>query len=183
MQNLLNWADRASTVPNRSSNEFSGKNGALPAQTMTIPVTTGIDSERSTISHKSHHRITSDTVYQTSVSLFACQRLNSPECHYRDYRLICLPMQQPSKNYYMFTRWPENRGDVNDVIYDADGACMGRYGCVGGPTRDNMGSREWLVVGLKSRAASARVTKHFVTIFSKTCNKYEFRILNSRFLG
>ena len=34
MQNLLNWADRASTVPNRSSNEFSGKNGALPAQTM-----------------------------------------------------------------------------------------------------------------------------------------------------
>ena len=83
----------------------------------------------------------------------------------------------------MFTRWPENRGEVNDVIYDADGACMGRYGCVGGPTRDNMGSHEWLVVGLKSRAASARVTKHFVTIFSKTCNKYEFRILNSRFLG
>ena len=39
MQNLLNWADGASTVPNRSSNEFSGKNGALPAQTMTIPVT------------------------------------------------------------------------------------------------------------------------------------------------
>ena len=89
-------------------------------------------------------------------------------------------MQQPSKNYYMFTRWPENRGDVNDVIYDADGACMGRHGCVGGPTRDNLGSREWLVVGLKSGAASARVTKHFVT---KTCNKYEFRILNIRFLG
>ena len=40
MQNLLNWADRASTVPNRSSNEFTGKNGALLAQTMTIPVTT-----------------------------------------------------------------------------------------------------------------------------------------------
>ena len=79
----------------------------------------------------------------------------------------------------MFTRWPENRGDVNDVIYDADGACMGRYG----PTRDIMGSHEWLVVGLKSRATSARVTKHFVTFFSKTCNKYEFRILNSRFLG
>ena len=38
MQKLLNWANRASTVPNRSSNEFSGKNGALPAQTMTIPV-------------------------------------------------------------------------------------------------------------------------------------------------
>ena len=79
----------------------------------------------------------------------------------------------------MFTRWPENRGDVNNVIYDADG----RYGCMEGPTRDNMGSHEWLVVGLKSRAASARVTNHFVTIFSKTCNKYEFRILNSRFLG
>ena len=47
---------------------------------------------------------------------------------------------------------------------------MGRYGCVGGPTRDNMGSREWVVVGLKSRAASARVTKHFVTICSKTCD-------------
>ena len=43
MQNLLNWADRASTVPNRSSNEFSGKNGALPAQTMTLPVTTGVN--------------------------------------------------------------------------------------------------------------------------------------------
>ena len=66
---------------------------------------------------------------------------------------------------------------MNDVIYVADGACMGRYGCVGGPTRDNMGSTEWLVVGLKSRAASAQVTKHFVTIFSKTCNKYEFRFL------
>ena len=45
MQNLLNWADRASTVPNRSSNEFSGKNGALPAQTMTIPVTTGVNRD------------------------------------------------------------------------------------------------------------------------------------------
>ena len=28
-------------MPNRSSNKFLGKNGALPAQTMTIPVTTG----------------------------------------------------------------------------------------------------------------------------------------------
>ena len=45
MQNLLNWADRASTMPNRSSNEFSGKNGALPAQTMTIPVTTGANRD------------------------------------------------------------------------------------------------------------------------------------------
>ena len=45
MQNLLNWADRASTVPNRSSNEFSCKNGALTAQTMTIPVTTGANRD------------------------------------------------------------------------------------------------------------------------------------------
>ena len=59
-----------------------------------------IDSERSTISHNGHHRITSDTVYQTSVSLFACQRLNSPECNYRDYWLICLLMQQPSKQLH-----------------------------------------------------------------------------------
>ena len=27
MQNLLNWADWASTVPNQSSNEFSGEMG------------------------------------------------------------------------------------------------------------------------------------------------------------
>ena len=45
MQNLLNWADRASSVPNRSSNEFSGKIGALPAQTMIIPVTTGANRD------------------------------------------------------------------------------------------------------------------------------------------
>ena len=32
-------------MPNRSSNEFSGKNGALPAQTMTIPVTTGANRD------------------------------------------------------------------------------------------------------------------------------------------
>ena len=38
-----------------------------------------------------------------------------------------------------------------------------------------MGSRECVVMGLKSRAVSALVTKHFVTIFSKTCNKYDFR--------
>ena len=45
MQNSLNRADRASTVPNQSSNEFSGKNGALRAQTMTIPVTTGANRD------------------------------------------------------------------------------------------------------------------------------------------
>ena len=33
-----------------------------------------------------------------------------------------------------------------------------------------MGSREWAVMGLESRAVSACVTKHFVTIFSKRCN-------------
>ena len=32
-------------MPNRSGNEFSGKNGALPAQTMTIPVTTGANRD------------------------------------------------------------------------------------------------------------------------------------------
>ena len=35
-----------------------------------------------------------------------------------------------------------------------------------------MGSRKWAVIGLESRAASARVTNHFVTIFSQTYNKY-----------
>ena len=54
MQNLLNWADRASTVPNRSSNEFSVKNGALPAQTMTIPVTTGANRGATVLN--SYHR-------------------------------------------------------------------------------------------------------------------------------
>ena len=34
-----------------------------------------------------------------------------------------------------------------------------------------MGLRERAVIGLASRAVSARVTKHFFTIFSKTCNK------------
>ena len=33
-----------------------------------------------------------------------------------------------------------------------------------------MGSGEQAVIGLASRAVSARVTKHFVTNFSKTCN-------------
>ena len=36
--------------------------------------------------------------------------------------------------------------------------------------RANMGSRERAVMGLESQAISARVTEHFVTIFSKTCN-------------
>ena len=33
-----------------------------------------------------------------------------------------------------------------------------------------MGSRERAVIGLASQAVSAMVTKHFVTIFSKTYN-------------
>ena len=45
MQNLLNGADWASTMPNQSSNKFSGKKGALPAQTMTIHVTTGANRD------------------------------------------------------------------------------------------------------------------------------------------
>ena len=64
-------------------------------------------------------------------------------------------MLWPSKNYYMFPLWPEHRSDANAVIYDAGAACEGRYGCVREPTRANMGSREWVVIGLKSRAASA----------------------------
>ena len=58
MQNLLNWADRPSTVPNRSSNEFSGKNGALPAQTMTIPVTTGANSDATVLNMGLYRPIT-----------------------------------------------------------------------------------------------------------------------------
>ena len=39
------------------------------------------------------------------------------------------------------------------------GAREGRYGCTQGP-----------IMGFESRAISARVTKQFVTIFSKTCD-------------
>ena len=75
---------------------------------------------------------------------------------------------------------------MNDVIYDADGACQGRYECVRGPRRANVGSRECVVMGLKSRAVSALVTKHFVTVFSKTCNKYNirtFRLIQTKMLN
>ena len=34
-----------------------------------------------------------------------------------------------------------------------------------------MGSHERAIMGLESGAVSARETKHFVTIYSKTCNK------------
>ena len=37
-----------------------------------------------------------------------------------------------------------------------------------------MGSREQAVMGLESHALSTRVTKHFVTIYSKTCNNKNY---------
>ena len=61
---------------------------------------------------------------------------------------------------------------MNDVIHDAEGAREDRYGCRRGliwvHVRADMGSRGRAVIGLESRAVSARVTKHFDTIFSKT---------------
>ena len=54
---------------------------------------------------------------------------------------------------------------MND-IYDAECACEGRYGCTRGPicvhVRADMRSHERAVMGLPSRAVSARVTQHFV---------------------
>ena len=64
---------------------------------------------------------------------------------------------QSSTTYLiMFTRWPEHRGDVNDVIYDADGACEGRYEWLVEPSRANMGSCEWVVMGMKSQQHQLR---------------------------
>ena len=40
--------------------------------------------------------------------------------------------------------------------------------------RADMGPHKRAVIGLESRAISARATKHFVTIFSKTCNKTQY---------
>ena len=58
-------------------------------------------------------------------------------------------------------------GGMNDIIYDAEGAREGRYGFTRGPLwvhmRADMG--EQAVMGLQSRAVSAQVTKHFVSIF------------------
>ena len=45
-------------MPNRSSNEFSGKNGALPAQTMTIPVATGVNRDATVLNLGLYHPIT-----------------------------------------------------------------------------------------------------------------------------
>ena len=41
-----------------------------------------------------------------------------------------------------------------------------------GHARADMGAHERAIMGLESPAVSARVTQHFVTIFSKTCNNY-----------
>ena len=64
----------------------------------------------------------------------------------------------------MFTRGSLRLGDVNDVIYDAECAREGPYGCRRGPiwvhVRAVMGLCEGVVLGLASRAVSARVTKH-----------------------
>ena len=52
---------------------------------------------------------------------------------------------------------------MNDFIYDAEGACKGRYSYTRGPIwvhmGVDMGSRERAVKGLESRAVSARVTE------------------------
>ena len=50
----------------------------------------------------------------------------------------------------MFTRESLRHGDMNDVIYDAEGTGEGRYGFMWGPIRTGM--------GLESRAVLARVT-------------------------
>ena len=59
------------------------------------------------------------------------------------------------------------RGDVNDVIYDAECTREGQYRCTRGPiwvhTRADMGSCEQAV---------GRETKNFVTISSKTCHTW-----------
>ena len=61
----------------------------------------------------------------------------------------------------MFTRMSLRRSDVNDVIYDAEGAREGRYGCMRGRlwvhVRADIGSREQAVIGLESRVVSAGV--------------------------
>ena len=45
-------------MPNGSSNEFSGKNGALTAQTMTIPVTTGVNLDSTVLNFGLYRPIT-----------------------------------------------------------------------------------------------------------------------------
>ena len=78
----------------------------------------------------------------------------------------------------MFMRGSSRHGDINGVIFDTDGAYEGRYGYKRGliwvHLRADMCSCEWAIMGLQSRAVSAWVTKHFVTIFSKTCNNKSY---------
>ena len=54
----------------------------------------------------------------------------------------------------MFTNGSLCHGDVNDIIYDAEGACEGQYGCTRGPiwvhARAGNGSHEWVVMNLES---------------------------------
>ena len=47
--------------------------------------------------------------------------------------------------------------------------CMG--GLIWVHVRADMGSCERAIMRLESRAVQAQVTNHFVTIFSKMCNK------------
>ena len=76
--------------------------------------------------------------------------------------------------FYKFTHRSSRCGDMNYVIYDTERPHEGLYGCIRGLTwahiRADIGSCERANMGLESRAVSARVTKHFVTFFSKTCN-------------
>ena len=62
----------------------------------------------------------------------------------------------------MFTHGSLRRGDMHDIIYDAECSREGRYGCIRGPiwvqVRANMGLRKRAVMGLASRAVSAWVT-------------------------
>ena len=59
----------------------------------------------------------------------------------------------------MFMRGSLPHRNANDIIYDAEGACEGQYGCTPGliwvQVRADMDSREWSVMGLEPRAVSA----------------------------
>ena len=74
-----------------------------------------------------------------------------------------------------------SREHVTDVIYDTEGACEGQYGWMQGLIqvllRADMDSREGAVFGLESRAVSAKVTKHFITIFIKLSYNGAYHII------
>ena len=73
----------------------------------------------------------------------------------------------------MFTWGSFRRGDVIDVIYDAEGAREGQYGCTLGliwiHLRAVKGSHERAVMGLASRAASV-VCYHVINSVTKSVN-------------